>query len=113
MSKRSADRIRRDLEDRGVPASVSQTLAAHLAPQADQLGGQSYESLLTGAVLTFVVHRDGEPELRRTARDLGEIQQLMSDFHDELRKLDEALETLAAYVVRLRTQSDLKDRTLH
>ena len=81
--------------------------------EANRLDPQAYEGFLTGAALTFAVHLDSRPELRESANDLGEMQRLMSDFSDELRKLDEALEILAAYVIRMRTQSDSKDRTLH
>ncbi|MCP5056056.1 MAG: hypothetical protein GY937_04935 [bacterium] len=113
MSSRIANRIRRDLEERGVPEPVSTALSARMAEQAEHLDAQAYEGFLAGAALSFSVHRDRSAELPGNSTDLGEIQRLMSDFSDELRKLDEALEILAAYVVRMRTQSDPKDRTLH
>lgn len=49
----------------------------------------------------------------RIAADLEEIHQLLGGFADELRKLDEALETLAAYLIRLQRQAFSGDRTLH
>ena len=49
----------------------------------------------------------------RINADLEEIHHLLSGFADELRKLDETLETLAAYLVRLQSQSISGDRTLH
>jgi len=49
----------------------------------------------------------------RISADLEEIHHLLDGFADELRKLDEALETLAAYLVRLQSQSLAVDRTLH
>jgi hypothetical protein len=49
----------------------------------------------------------------RISADLEEIHQLLSGFADELRKLDEALETLAAYLIRLQRQAFSGDRTLH
>jgi hypothetical protein len=49
----------------------------------------------------------------RINADLEEIHHLLDGFADELRKLDEALETLAAYLVRLQSQSISGDRTLH
>ena len=49
----------------------------------------------------------------RIHADLEEIHHLLDGFADELRKLDEALETLAAYLVRLQSQSISGDRTLH
>jgi len=49
----------------------------------------------------------------RIADDLEEIHLLLDGFADELRKLDEALEVLAAYLVRLQSRSLSVDRTLH
>jgi hypothetical protein len=49
----------------------------------------------------------------RIASDLEEIHHLLDGFATELRKLDEAVETLAAYLIRLQTQSISGDRTLH
>jgi hypothetical protein len=49
----------------------------------------------------------------RSSADLEEIHHLLDGFADELRKLDEALETLAAYLVRLQCQAPPADRTLH
>jgi hypothetical protein len=49
----------------------------------------------------------------RIAADLEEIHHLLDGFATELRKLDEAVETLAAYLIRLQTQSISGDRTLH
>ena len=45
--------------------------------------------------------------------DLEEIHQLLDGFADELRKLDEALEVLSAYLVRLQRRSMPGDHTLH
>ena len=49
----------------------------------------------------------------RISADLDEIHHLLDGFADELRKLDEALETLAAYLIRLQSQPLSGDRTLH
>jgi hypothetical protein len=48
----------------------------------------------------------------RIATDLDEIHGLLEGFEQELRKLDEALETLSAYLLRLQCQP-LTGRTLH
>jgi hypothetical protein len=48
----------------------------------------------------------------RIATDLDEIHGLLEGFEQELRKLDEALETLSAYLLRLQCQP-LTNRTLH
>jgi hypothetical protein len=49
----------------------------------------------------------------RIRSDLDEIHHLLDGFAVELRKLDEALETLAAYLIRLQSQAISGDRTLH
>ena len=41
----------------------------------------------------------------KTAAELDELQRLMTGFAGELRKLEEALRTLDAYVARMRTQT--------
>jgi hypothetical protein len=48
----------------------------------------------------------------RIANDLDEIHLLLEGFEQELRKLDEALETLSAYLMRLQCQP-LAGRTVH
>jgi len=40
----------------------------------------------------------------RIATDLDEIHRLLEGFEQEIRKLDEALETLSAYLLRLQCQ---------
>ncbi|MCP3983818.1 MAG: hypothetical protein GY723_05485 [bacterium] len=113
MSNRTADRIRQDLENRGVPEPSSTELSNQLARKAKSLDAEAYEGFLAGAALTFALHRKGANELKKSAQDLMEIQRLMGNFTNELRKLDEAIEILSAYVVRMRTQSDPKGQTLH
>jgi hypothetical protein len=46
------------------------------------------------------------------ATDLDEIHLLLEGFEQELRKLDEALETLSAYLLRLQCQP-LTRRQIH
>jgi len=48
----------------------------------------------------------------RIAHDLEEIHLLIEGFEQELQKLDEALETLSAYLLRLQCQP-LSGRILH
>ena len=45
--------------------------------------------------------------------DLDEIQRLMRGFAGELKKLDEALQLLTAYLTRLRDKSLPTNRVLH
>ena len=52
--------------------------------------------------------------LVRSAYELDEIQRLMGAFVGELKKLDEALQLLATYLVRIRDQAKgALPRTVH
>ncbi len=115
MSTRTldAEQIQRDLVERGVTARFAKALAPRLAEVSGDLDDAAYEAVLEAVCMSFGAHRKGLAGLRKTARDADEIQQLLEDFSTELKKLDEALETLSAYVLRIRTQSTAKDRILH
>ena len=113
MLKRNAATIKQDLEDLGVAAESSGALARRLARAARDLEDTAYQSLLAGVALAHGEHRRGLDALRSTAKDLEEIQHLLSGFSNELRKLDEAVETLAAYALRMRSQAVTRDRILH
>ncbi len=106
-------RIQSDLEERGLSTDFSHALAQRLDRVADRLHPEIYDAVLTGATLAYGEHRRGLETLQQTTNDLDEIQTLLSAFAEELQKLDEALETLAAYTVRMRTQSMAKPRVLH
>ena len=113
MPSRTAEQICLDLEDRGLSPDFAASLAPRLARVARELGAHRYDALLAGAVLCFGEHRRMLETVRETARDLEEMQHLLTGFSDELRKLDEALETLAAYAVRMKSQPGARDRILH
>ncbi len=49
----------------------------------------------------------------RTGADLDEIHHLLEGFEQELVKLEEALETLSAYLLRLQSQPLTRRRTLN
>ncbi|HET6304749.1 MAG TPA: hypothetical protein VFG80_08200 [Myxococcota bacterium] len=50
----------------------------------------------------------------RAAAELDELQRLMAGFAGELRKLEEALRILDAYLARMRTQTgSSRGHTLH
>jgi len=113
MDPKTPEQIRRELEDRGVPPDLADAVATRIAPHLVTLDDAARRGFLTGVVTAYGVHREGFDGVEKSVRDIGEMQQLMNDFGDELRKLDEALEVLAAYVVRMRSRSDPDDRLLH
>lgn len=92
---------------------MATAVSGRLAPHVDQLADSAYEGLLTGVATAYAVQKDGGGSPPKTHRDLAEMQQLMSDFGSELKKLDEALEVLSAYLVRMKTQAPAGNRTVH
>jgi hypothetical protein len=115
--ERDAERIRGDLEKLGVAPEFSRSVSGRLERLAAELAPDAYEAVLSGVALSYGIHRQGLQRFKKTARDLDEVQRLMSGFASELRKLDEALRTLAAYVARVRKQTATRTvparRTLH
>lgn len=113
MRRALTERIRSDLERRGLAPELSQSLSRRLAPVAGELSRDAYEAMLGGVSLAYGARGAQVPDLNRTARDLEEVQQLLCDFSTELRKLDEALEVLSAYALRLRAHAEEGGRVLN
>ena len=114
-------RLRADLERRGLARELLQPMATRLAPLLDAVSTRAYGAALDAATAAAEVARDGAraenaiaaPEADR-ARDVAEIQRLMLGFTDELRKLEEGLRILSAFVVRMRTRTGFDgDGVLH
>lgn len=109
--------IRSDLEDRGVAREFSDPVAERLTSIAPDLSASEYMAVLDGVAAAYGVHRDAcgdGSEVRPPARDVSEIQRLMEGFGTELRKLEEGLQILSAYVVRMGTRAGSeRPHTLH
>ncbi len=107
-------RIRADLEERGVARELSLPMAARLAPLLKAVPTRAYGAALDAAAAAVHVARvDDDPGPDR-AGDIAEIQRLMLGFTDELRKLEEGLRILSAFVLRMRTRAGLDgDGVLH
>ena len=105
---RPRQRVRADLERRGVPESFAEPLAERLAELSNQLSASEYHAALIATAATCeVLHSDaGQLEIDNRARDVHEIQRLMQGFAGELRKLEEGLGVLSAYLVRLRSTAE-------
>ena len=101
QSARRRSRIRADLESKGVAPEFSQPVADRLADIAPDFSSGEYEAVLDGVAAAYGVHqRDCD-----TAGDVNEIQHLMDGFSGELRKLEEGLQILSAYVHRMQTRA--------
>ena len=95
--------IREDLERRGVSNEFSGSVSARLAQIAGDLSAAEYAAVLEGVAAAYGVHR--QCESRSTRAESREIHRLVEDFAVELKKLDEGLRILSAYLVRMRERS--------
>jgi len=98
-------RIAADLELRGVSAAVAEPLAERLAALCPKLDAEEYAAALSGAAAVFDVVREGFQSLEHSSRDIDEIQRLMQGFAGELRKLEEGLRIVSAYVLRMHSKA--------
>jgi hypothetical protein len=94
--------IRSELERRGISDEFARAVALQLEPFGADLSPEQFEAVLSGVALAYGVHRRSIDAFRRTVTELEEVQTLLGNFGTELRKLDEAVEILAAYAARLR-----------
>jgi hypothetical protein len=95
-----------DLESRGVSRELSLPAARRLSPIAAGLSPKEYGAVLDGVAAAYV-----DPDEARAAGDIGEIRRLMEGFSSELRKLEEGLQILSAYVARMGSRSNPERRT--
>lgn len=95
------ERLRRDLEARGIDPVFVDAVLSRLEPPGAGPGAASHEAILDGVAAAYRAHQTGQENLRRSLRELAEMSRLMEDFAGELCKLDEALKTLAAYLERI------------
>ena len=96
-------RIQDDLERRGVTRDFSGAVASRLERLASDLSEVEYVALLDGVAAAYGVHR-GERD-RGSRDDTTEIRRLVHDFAIELKKLDEGLQILSSYVLRIRDRT--------
>ncbi len=94
-------RLRRDLEERGIAAALAGPVASRIASRAADLSGDAYAAFLDG-----VAAAAGDPKEDPGAEaGAAEIQRLVQDFAVELKKLDEGLRLLSAYLLRIRDRA--------
>jgi hypothetical protein len=95
-----ASKLVDDLEERGVAPSFATSVAVHLA-EGEELRGRRREAVLEGVTAAYTAHRLDCEALEQRARTIDEIQRLMGGFAGELRKLEEGLRVVSAYVLRM------------
>jgi hypothetical protein len=98
-------RIRADLENKGVSPEFSERLAQRLERLRREPGSETYSAALEGAAAAYDACQGDAELLEDRSRDIEEIQRLMQGFAGELRKLEEGLRIISAYVLRMRNRA--------
>jgi hypothetical protein len=100
--ERTLEQIQADLVARGLEPTLAKRLGTAIERRIGVLDSGRYQGVIAGIALAVSAQRRELDGLRKAADELGEVRRLLGSFTDELEKLDEALETLAAYVVRMK-----------
>ncbi|MCH8891304.1 MAG: hypothetical protein IH827_09555 [Myxococcales bacterium] len=95
------EQVRSDLEHRGIDPEFSWPVAERLVAIATDLSADEYAAILDGVIAAYGVHREISGSHDTHSRYANELQRLMDGFAGELRKLDEGLRMLSAYLVRM------------
>lgn len=95
------EQVRSDLEQRGVDPEFSRPVAERLVAIATNLSAREYAAIIDGVSAAYGVHRETSGSHDPYFRYGNELQRLMDGFTGELRKLDEGLRMLSAYLVRM------------
>jgi len=100
-ASRRRERIRSDLEGKGIHPDFSATVAEKLEPLSAERGTSAYSAALEGVAAAYAVVSGEIDALATSRRNVDEIQRLMKGFAGELRKLEEGLRIVSAYVGRM------------
>ena len=104
---RAAEDLRGELERLGLAPAEAGDLAEQLLGLASALPAREVRALLDGVAL-------GRLSGRAASRRTPELHRMLEDFASELKKLDEGLRVLTAYLSRLRDHTAVEPgRTLH
>lgn len=102
----AAQRIVRELERRGVAPGFALPVAERLASAGDPPDAAMREATYEGVRAAYEAHRNDCEALEESARNIDEIQRLMQGFAGELRKLEEGLRMVSAYVLRMHDKAN-------
>ena len=95
------ERVRSDLENRGIDPEFSGPVARRLVAIAPGLPASEYAAILDGVSAAYGAHRETSRPNGVNFRHENELQRLLEGLTGELRKLDEGLQMLSAYLVRV------------
>lgn len=114
LGGQSARCVRSDLESRGVEFEFALPVAQRLSAIASDLTRREYHAILDGVVAAYRVHGSAGGAVSEEAGAIHEIQGLVTGFTGELRKLEEGLQILSAYVMRMSKAATREaPKTLH
>ncbi len=95
------EQVRSDLENRGIDPEFSGPVARRLAAIAPGLPASEYAAILDGVSAAYGAHCEASRPNGADFRHGNELHRLMEGLTGELRKLDEGLQMLSAYLVRV------------
>ena len=102
---RVRNRIRVELEQRGVSPELASALALRLQELVTALGVSGCKAVCDAALVASGAKELPPSPVARGMGDLDEISRLMGAFVEELGKLDEALRLLTTYLGRIRDRA--------
>ena len=103
------ERVQSDLENRGIDPEFSRPVAQRLVAIVSDLSAAEYAAILEGVSAAYGVHREFSGLGDVNFRQGNELQRLMEGFTGELRKLDEGLQMLSTYILRMGSLSSRED----
>ena len=106
VEETKCERMKRHLQNRGVPSEWAVVLAARLEQRVEGLDREAYELVLEGVADAFGARWESRDARTDRLCEVREIERLMAAFAEELGKLDEVLEVLAAHVRRMKLRSE-------
>ena len=95
------EQVGSDLEKLGIDPEFSRPVAERLVAIAPGLTAAEYAAILDGVTAAYSVHRDRTGPSDVGAKQGNELRRLMEGCTGELRKLDEGLQMLSAYLIRM------------
>jgi len=103
------ERVRSDLENRGIDPKFSRLVARRLVAIVPDLSELEYAAILDGVSAAYGTCREISGLSEAHFRHESELQRLMAGFTGELRKLDEGLQMLSTYILRMSALSSRED----
>ena len=95
------EQVRSDLETCGIDPEFARQVSERLVAIVPDLSTPEYAALIDGVSSAYGVHCKASGSNGAEIQHGNELQRLMEGLTGELRKLDEGLQMLSAYLVRM------------